>query len=186
MFARESTVTIPLPVLGFFASSHLELGDRNWLICSHRDSMRTQTTWLSVQLNKLNLNSNWPGTSFEVRMEASGAGSRYRRKESYESKYGSWCLWGAGSGGTLGCADQEASTSPWWHPRNQGSPLSQDLGVVPEGGRSNGVTASGQEAWEHVFSVWRETAASGTIEKNPSRSQTKKQPGSERTDSKTS
>lgn len=28
----------------------------------------------------------------------------------------------------LDCADQEASTSPWWHPRNQGSPLSQDLG----------------------------------------------------------
>lgn len=86
MFARESMVTIPLPVLGCFPSSHLELGDRNWLICSHRGSMRTQTTWLSVQLDKHNLNSNWPGTSFEVRMEASGTGSRYRRKESYEKQ----------------------------------------------------------------------------------------------------
>lgn len=37
------------------------------------------------------------------------------------------------------------STSPWWLPGDPRSPLSQDLLVVPEGGRSNGVTALGQE-----------------------------------------
>ena len=73
-----------------------------------------------------NLNSNWLDKSFEIERKLevlapiTGEKGVMKSKRKYEEQV---------RGRTLGCADQEASTSTWWLPEDPGPPLPQDLGV---------------------------------------------------------
>lgn len=65
VFACVCLVNMPLPI-EFSPPSHLKLGEVKGLVCGHGDHTRTQMTWLSIYLDKLQFKLKLSGKSFET------------------------------------------------------------------------------------------------------------------------